>query len=157
VWGYKLHLLVDTTHEIPIAANLTRGNFADVNQATPLLSQARDTYGKFHPDYIICDAAYSSRVLRKACRKQFHAEPIIKARKTDRWITDETPEWQLIFDRRTAVERVFSRMKTQRRLNNVTVRSRRKVSVHSLIPVIVTQAMALAFPDSPRNCIPAII
>lgn len=153
VWGYKLHLLVDTAHEIPLAANVTRGNFADVNQATPLLSQARDTYGKFHPDYIICDAAYSSRVLRKACRKQFHAEPIIKARKTDRWITDETPEWQLIFDRRPAVERIFSRMKTQRRLNHVTVRRRRKVSVHSLIPVIVTQAVALAFPETPRNCV----
>ena len=25
--------------------------------------------------------------------------------------------------------------------------------VHSLIPVIVTQAMALAFPDTPRNCV----
>ena len=25
--------------------------------------------------------------------------------------------------------------------------------IHSLIPVIVTQAMALAFPDTPRNCV----
>jgi len=29
----------------------------------------------------------------------------------------------------------------------------RKVTVHSMIPVIVTQAMALAFPDKPRNCV----
>ena len=65
----------------------------------------------------------------------------------------EIPEWQLIFNRRTAVERAFSRMKTQKRLNNVTVRGRRKVTVHSLIPVIVTQAMALTLPDTPRNCV----
>ncbi|MFC1990417.1 transposase [Chloroflexota bacterium] len=101
---------------------------------------------------MICDAGYSSGQLRKVLRKQYHAEAIIKARKTDRWITEETPEWQLIYNQRTAVERVFSRMKSHRRLNNVTVRRRRKVSVHSLLPVIVTQAMALAFPEAPRNC-----
>ena len=43
-------------------------------------------------------------------------------------------------------------MKNHRRLNNITVRWRRKVTVHRLIPVIVTQAMALAYPESPRNC-----
>ena len=57
-----------------------------------------------------------------------------------------------IFNRRTAVERVFGRMENHRRLNNITVRRRRKVTVHSLLPVIVMQAMALAFPDTPRNC-----
>jgi transposase len=157
VWGYKLHLLVDVAAEIPIAANVTRGNLADVNQATPLLAQARLTYGAFHPEHVICDAGYNSGKLRKLVKKQYHAEPIIKARKTDRWIVEETPEWQQIFDHRTAVERCFSRMKTQKRLNNITVRSRRKVSVHSLIPVIVTQAMALTFPDAPRNCVGSFI
>ncbi len=122
-------------------------------QATPLLAQARLTYGRFHPEHVICDAGYSSGALRRLVRKQYHAEPIIKARKTDRWITDETPEWKLIFNRRVAVERVFSRMKGHRRLNNITVRRKRKVTVHSLIPIIVTQAMSLAFPDTPRNCV----
>ena len=153
VYGYKLHLLLDAATEIPMAANITRGNFADVNQATPLLGQARLTYGGFHPEHVLCDAAYSSGKLRKAIKRQYHAQPIIKSRKTDRSVADETPEWQQVYDHRTAVERCFGRMKTQRRLNHVTVRRRRKVSVHSLIPVIVTQAMALAFPNAPRNCI----
>ncbi len=153
VWGYKLHLLVDTTHEIPIGANITRGNFADIKQSTALLTQARRTYSKFHPEYVICDAGYSSDRLRKVIKKQWHAQPIIKSRKNNRWIVDETPEWKLIFNRRTAVERVFGRMKNHRRLNNITVRRRRKVTVHSLIPIIVTQAVALAFPDTPRNCV----
>ncbi len=43
-------------------------------------------------------------------------------------------------------------MKGHRRLNNITVRRKRKVSVHSLLSVIVMQAMALAFPDRPRCC-----
>jgi transposase len=153
VWGYKLHLMVDTTHELPIAANVTRGNFGDIRQSTALLAQARKTYGRFHPDYVIGDAAYSSDRLRKVIKKQWHAQPILKSRKKDKWIADETPEWQLIFNRRTAVERVFGRMKTQKRLNDITVRRIRKVTVHSLIPVIVTQAMALAFPERPRNCV----
>jgi len=153
VWGYKLHLLVDTNHEIPIGANITRGNYADVRQATALLHQARETYGKFHPEHVLCDAGYNSERLRKAIKKQFRARAIIKSRKTDKSLADETHEWKLLYDRRVAVERVFSRMKGHRRLNNITVRRRRKVSVHSLIPVIVTQAVALAFPDKPRNCV----
>jgi len=123
VWGYKLHLLVDTTHEIPVTANITKGNVNDVRHATPLLSQARYTTGKFHPDYVICDAGYDSNELRKTIKRQWRAEPIIKARKTHKkWLGVETPDWQLIFNRRTSVERVFGRMKTQRRLNNITVR-----------------------------------
>jgi transposase len=153
VWGYKLHLLVDTANEVPIGANITRGNFADIKQSTALLTQARRTYGKFHPEYVICDAGYSSDRLRKVIKRQWHAKPIIKSRKKNRWIADETPEWKLIFNRRVAVERVFGRMKNHRRLNNITVRRRRKVTVHSLIPVIVTQAVALAFPNTPRNCV----
>lgn len=154
VWGYKLNLLVDTTYEIPITAIVTRGNSSDYHNATPLLSQARYIYGKFHPDYVICDAGYSSEALRRVIKRQWSAKPIIKAAKNHyRWIQEETSEWQRIYDRRTAVERVFGRMKTHKRLNNVTVRRKRKVTVHSLLPVIVTQAMALAFPDTPRNCV----
>lgn len=154
VWGYKMHLMVDTTYEIPITANITKGNMADVRQATPLLRQARYINGKFHPEYVICDAGYSSGDLRMKIRWQWNAHPIIKAPKTHKkWVDDETPEWQLIFNRRTAVERIFSRMKNHRRLNNITVRHRRRVTVHSLIPVIVTQAAALSFPETPRNCV----
>jgi len=154
VWGYKMHLMIDTTHEIPITASITKGNTADVRQATPLLSQARYITGKFHPDYVICDAGYSSGELRRVIKRQWRAQPIIRAPKTHKkWLAEETPEWQLIFNRRAAVERVFGRMKNHRRLNNITVRSRRKVTVHCLIPIIVTQAVALAFPDTPRNCV----
>ncbi len=153
VWGYKMHLLIDTTHEIPITANITKGNTSDVRKAGALLGDARRIL-KFHPDYVIGDAGYSSKALRKLITRQYRAKAIIRAPKTHKkWIGDETPEWQLIFNRRTAVERVFSRMKSHRRLNKITVRRRYKVTIHCIIPVIVTQAMALAYPESPRNCV----
>ncbi len=120
VWGYKMHLMVDTIHEIPITASITRGNMADVRQATPLLSQARRITSKFHPDYVICDAGYSSEKLRRTIKRQWRAQPIIRAPKTHKkWLSEETPEWQTIFNLRTAVERVFGRMKDHRRLNDI--------------------------------------
>ncbi|MFC1871071.1 transposase [Chloroflexota bacterium] len=64
-FGYKLHLLVDTKYELPIAANITRGNFNDSRAASRVLSEARFTYRKFHPEYIIGDAGYSSDPLRR--------------------------------------------------------------------------------------------
>ena len=154
VWGYKMHLMVDTMHEIPIAVNITRGNMPDIRQATPLLSQARKTNGKFYPKYVICDAGYSSGQLRRTIKRRWAAQSIIKAPKGHKkWFAKETPEFKVIFNQRVAVERVFARMKDHRRLNNITVRHLQKVTVHSLIPVIVTQAVALAFPDTPRNCV----
>ncbi len=154
VWGYKMHLMIDTTYEIPIAAITTRGNMADIHQAKPLLRQGRFTYSRFRPDYVILDAGYSSNALRRVIWKQWRAVPIVKSKKSEkRTIGDETPEWQLIYNRRTAVERCFSRLKSHRRLNQITVRNRRKVTVHNVIPVIVMQAMALAFPESPRRCV----
>jgi transposase len=154
VWGYKLHLMVDTTQEIPIAAIITKGNTADIRKATALMSQACKTYGKFHPQYVICDAGYSSDEVRRTIKRYWKTQPIIKAPKTHKkWLAKETPEFREIFSRRVAVERVFARLKNHRRLNNITVRRLQKVTVHSLIPVIVTQAVALAFPDTPRNCV----
>ena len=154
VWGYKMHLMVDTNHEIPITASITRGNMHDIRQATPLLRQARYINSKFNPKYVICDAGYSSKELRRVIRRQWEAQPIIKAPKHHKkWHKEETTKWQIIFNCRTAVERVFGRMKNHRRLNNITVQRLRKVTVHSLLPIIVTQAVALAFPDTPRNCV----
>ena len=63
--------------------------------------------------------------LRRKIKRQWKAEPIIKAHKTHKkWVAEETADWQLVFNRRTLIERVFGRMKNHRRLNNITVRSR---------------------------------
>ena len=61
--GWKLHLLVDCEFELPIAANVTPGNTSDVTRATNLLSEARRTYSRFLPRYLMVDQGYSSRPL----------------------------------------------------------------------------------------------
>jgi transposase len=146
-WGYKVSLLVDTTYELPLAVKVMSGNRADINAASPLLSQARWINTKFHPQYVIADAGYSSETLRRLIHKQFRSIPIIKTNPTHKKAIQAYPEdaeWQLIYDRRTSVERVFSRLKANRKLNSLRVRGINKVRVHCLLSVIVLQAHALA-------------
>jgi transposase len=143
-FGYKLHLLADTHYEIPIAANLTTASIHDSRVASRVLSNARYTYSKFHPDYVICDAGYSSQKLRQLVKWQYSAKPIIKAHpRHKKALSFETKEWQAIYSRRSSIERVFGRLKGYRRLNNVTVRHIRKVTVHCFLSLIVVQAQAL--------------
>jgi transposase len=161
-FGYKLHILADTEHELPIVAKVTTASTHDVRVATPLLSQARFTYSKFHPEYVICDAGYSSKRLRQVIKRQYRAEPIIKVNPTHKKaLFVETKEWKEIYNRRTSIERLNSRLKGYRRLNNITVRRIRKVTVHCFISLIVVQAQALHSvlndqASSIRQCVGAV-
>lgn len=153
-FGYKLHVIADTKYEIPIAANLTTASIHDVRVASRVLAQATFTYSKFHPKYVICDAGYSDSKLRYLIKRSYRAEPIIKVNPTHKKaLFKETEEWKAIYNKRTSIERLFGRLKGHRRLNNITIRRIQKVTVHCLLPLIVTQAIALAFPSMPRNCI----
>ena len=53
-----------------------------------------------------------------------------------------SPEWKALYSQRQAVERAFSRLKGQRSLNHITVRRRRKVTVHCYLSLIAMQAGA---------------
>lgn len=143
-FGYKLHLLVDTEHEIPVAANVATASIHDVRMASRVFSEARFTNSKFHPDYIIADAGYSSDKFKRLIKRQYRAEPIIKVNPAHKKaLFHETDEWKSLYNRRTAIERVFGRLKCYRRLNNVTVRRIQKVTVHCFLSLIVVQAQAL--------------
>ncbi len=143
-YGYKLHLLADTQYEIPIAANLTTASIHDVRVASRVLSQARYTYSGFYPRYVLGDAGYSSKKLRVLIKRQYKAEPIIKVNPAHKKaLFTETKEWQAIYSRRSSIERIFSRLKGYRRLNNITVRRIHKVTVHCFLSLIVVQAQAL--------------
>jgi transposase len=161
-FGYKLHLLADTQYELPVAANVTTGSASDVRIASSVLQQARFTYGKFHPDYVICDAGYSSDKLRRLIKRQYRAEPIIKVNPTHKKaLFPITEEWQAIYNRRSSIERIFGRLKGYRRLNNITVRRIHKVTVHCFLSLIVVQAQALhsarsSQMSSVRQCVHAV-
>ena len=143
-FGYKLHFLADTQYELPIAANLTSACLSDVRVATRVLTQARYACSRFYPDYVICDAGYSSKKLRFIIKHQYRAEPIIKVNPTHKKaLFPETKEWKATYNRRSSIERLFGRLKGYRRLNNITVRRLRKVTVHCFLSLIVVQAQAL--------------
>jgi transposase len=147
VWGYKLSLLVDTTYELPMSFKLTSGNVHEMKAAPTLLSQARWINSKFHPKYVIADAGYSSEEFRRLIRRQYRAIPIIKTNPSHKKAARRYPEtdhWQFIYNRRTGVERVFSRLKGHRKLNSIRVRGYSKVRLHCLMSLIVFEAQALA-------------
>lgn len=162
-FGYKIHILADTEYELPIVAKVTTASTHDVRVATPLLSQARFINSKFHPKYVICDAGYSSKKLRQVIKRQYRAEPIIKVNPTHKKaLFVETKEWKEIYNRRSSIERLNSRLKGYRRLNSITVRRIRKVTVHCFISLIVMQAQSLysamsSQPLSVRQCVGAVI
>jgi transposase len=146
VWGYKVHLLADTTYELPMCVDITAGNVNDITRATPLLMQVRYTCSKFHPRHVICDAAYSSDKLRAVIRRQYRATPVIDPNPTHKKAfarVQKTPEWKVLYNRRTAIERLIARLKAFRRLDMVRVRGRRKIRIHALLAVIVCQVQAL--------------
>jgi len=143
-FGYKLHLLADTQYELPVAAKVATASIHDVRMASTVLSEARFTNSKFHPDYIIADRGYSSDKFRHLIKRQYRAEPIIKVNKAHKKaLFVETEEWKALYNRRTAIERLNGRLKCYRRLNNVTVRRKHKVTVHCFLSLIVVQAQAL--------------
>ena len=148
VWGYKVHILCDADSELPLSVDISPGNLHDVNKATPLLSQARYALGgKFRPQYVICDSAYSSDKLRRSVSQHYWAEPIIDPNPSHKKASMKlvkTPEWKTIYNKRTAVERLNGRLKAHRKLNYVRVRGRSKIRIHAMLSVIVCQAQALA-------------
>lgn len=54
-----------------------------------------------------------------------------------------SPQWQELYNKRTAIERVFSRLKDKRRLNLHCFRGFGKINLHSTLSILVMQAMAL--------------
>ncbi len=155
-FGYKAHILCDTTYELPLVLTTSAGNVHDLKEASPLLRQARVVTGDFLPDYVICDAGYSSDELRRTIRRQYRAEPVIQPnpshkKAVKKWETES--DWKTIYNRRTSIERVNGRLKGFFALDDIRVRGKAKVSVHAHLAVMALQARALAFPSRARHCV----
>ena len=145
-YGYKLHLVADCEHELPIGINLSPGNTHDSQRASHALWDARRSYQRFRPHYILGDSAYSGKDFIQLVERQYHSTPVVKFNRSHRSLIakdagfESTPEYKALYKQRQAVERVFSRLKGQRSLNHITVRGRRKVMVHIYMALIVMQA-----------------
>lgn len=207
-WGYKLHLIADTTYELPIAMSVTPGNAREMSEMIPLLRAAKVRLPWFVPKYVIADKGYDDHKNFEGIVKEFDAEPIIKsrmgipvfgtpaqpfcpgklplvyrscdknkglqyqcperARKATCPLTDKCPlkiiwvrpvhdyrrfgyrvakhtkEWTNLYNRRTAIERINSRLKYGRRLDSHCFRGLGKIEFHCSLAVLSLLAGSLA-------------
>ena len=210
-WGYKLHLLVDTAWDLPIACDITIARESDVTHLIPLTDKARQRFEWFSPWHVVADKGYDAGYNYKAIH-DMGSIPIIKMRekqqsdgkysidelgiphcqsgsplllkdhdkkkgiryvcpyKTNRadcplhsqcsvkavWIRPlweyrklcpiprDSEEWNATYSKRTAVERVNSKLKGHRRLNTHCHRGLAKVRLHCLMSVLSLAISALA-------------
>lgn len=122
-YGFKLHLLVDTKTQFPLSLIVTNGNAHDGTLAIPLLKKAkthlRDT------QYVLADKAYDDQEIVTWINQSLKAKAGIPMKKRVRgknysWL-GAWRHFQIrakgrsikrsIYQRRTAVERVFSSLK----------------------------------------------
>jgi len=133
-YGFKLHLLIDCETKFPIALVITNGLASDNTLAIPLLKRAKNWLKKV--GYILADKGYDDGEIIDFIVKAFSAKAGIPIRKHNRgknysW-KGSAENFQLktkgrtlrksIYNRRTAVERVFSMLKRVFHLGHEEVR-----------------------------------
>jgi hypothetical protein len=96
IWkfGYKLHLLVDTAWELPIACEVTLAKESDVTNLIPLISKAKKKFNWFRPWHVVADKGYDAGYNYKAIHDA-GSIPIIKMKdksksQDERYTLDDT-------------------------------------------------------------------
>jgi hypothetical protein len=134
--GYKLHLDV-ADGQIPISCVLTSASVNDMQVAVPLslLSEQRVTHL-----YDVMDTGYDCSAIRENSRKLGHV-PIIPYQKRGAQPPPErAPHEKVRLRERTAVERVYSRLKDEYGAANVRVRGWGKVMAHLMFGILALTA-----------------
>lgn len=124
-FGFKLHLLIDTETQVPLALILGNGLAADCTLAVPLLKKAKPYLKKC--GYVLADKGYDDSDIVNWIVKSLQAKASIPIRdksilakgKTNRY--GNLVNWRLkakgrsfkksIYNKRSSVERVFSSLK----------------------------------------------
>ena len=122
-YGFKLHLLIDCETQFPVSVCMTNGIANDMTLAIPLLKKAR--YWLRHTKYVLGDKGYDWGDLINWIVRKLHAKAGIPIKKYHRgknysWVGSwrnfqEKAKGRTlkksIYNRRSAVERVFSVLK----------------------------------------------
>jgi IS5 family transposase len=144
--GYKLHVDV-ADGQIPISALLTAASLHDTQAAIPMATM---TARRVTSLYDVMDAGYDAMEIREHSRSLGHV-PIIRPKKRrqkqvpfsgrEEW---EAPEltWAEAdrFRERTAVERVYARLKDEFGGRQIRVRGAQKVMAHLMFGVLALTA-----------------
>lgn len=139
--GFKLHVLVDATTEVPLALEITKGSTHDSKLLIPLCSKLASY--KLKANYVIADKAYDSDDLVSFVVKKLGALASIPV-KNRRKQNDLNLEYKLkgrtedkvIYKKRTSVERVFSYLKEKFNLGTEKMRGIQNFKVNCFLSLI---------------------
>jgi hypothetical protein len=152
--GYKFHLDV-ADGEIPISYVLTS---ASVNDMSVAILLAKMSAQRVESCYEVMDTGYDCTAIREHGHEQQHV-PIIPYQKRGKEKAPElAPHEWMRYRERSAVERVFSRLKDQYGAANVRVRGAAKVMAHLMFGVLALtadQILRWAGLREPECCSPA--
>ena len=134
--GYKLHLDV-ADGQIPISCVLTSASLNDTQAAVPL---ALLTAQRVTNCYDLMDAGYDSEQIREHSVKLGHVPIIPRQKRGSQQPPVMDPHQQVRFRERTAVERVYSRLKDEFGGSFVRVRGWAKVMAHLMFGILALTA-----------------
>lgn len=136
-FGYKLHILVDSKSELPLAFRVTPGNVHDSQEYLNLLDDVEEA----DTEHAYGDAAYDSEALRMASLNLYDLElhtPRNPRRRGGRARSSKT------FKRmKSIVERVFSRLKLLR-FKDLKVKGFASAAIHFLLALVTMLVVALS-------------
>lgn len=152
VFGYKVHVACDVELELPLAFTVTPANVYDSVECLNLLEKMTRRGIKF--EYVIADAGYDTKDNYYLISNVYHAVPIIAMNRRN--LKSETRDfenylpikrdmdiWKSMYQRRGAVERVFSRLKEELGLKMVKVRKIDNIKIHVATSLITMLCVAL--------------
>ena len=133
--GYKLHMDV-ADGQIPITPLLTSASLHDSQVAIPLaaMSSARVT-----SLYDLMDSAYDCEAIKDFSRKLGHV-PIIDPNRRQGEKRELDPAEKIRYNERTAVERVFGRLKDEFGGRMIRVRGASKIMAHLMFGILALTA-----------------
>ena len=79
-FGYKLHLAVDATTDLPIWAVVTPANAYDGHHLPTVLNAAKERFSWFKPKYVLADKGYDSAESFRYVAEELGATPVIDVR-----------------------------------------------------------------------------
>jgi len=82
-FGYKLHLVVDSTYEIPVAFDLTRASKSDQKNLLPLIEKITQAHPNLveRTEHLSADRGYDSEKHNRTLYDDFGIKPIIDIRR----------------------------------------------------------------------------
>ena len=134
VYGYKIHVIVDTYTELPVTFSVTKANVHDSKEFTRLYQNMKSYKTRFPTRFYTADKAYDSSSIRKTLFSD-NVTPIVKASKT-RIKTRYPKKFLKKYVKRVSVERFFSRLKDFLDLKKLQVYGKNNVLIYSYIIIV---------------------